>query len=71
MTRHLDKRLTECAQNLNDGRLLAKLSGGDAIAQELKYHVMCLADLYNRERTYFRSTKRQEQEQTLEEDAHH
>ena len=31
---------------------------------------MCLADLYNRERTYFRSTKRQEQEQTLEEDAH-
>ena len=70
MTMHLDKRLTECAQNLNDGRLLAKLSGGDAIAQELKYHVMCLADMYNRERTYFRSTKRQEQEQTLEEDAH-
>ena len=70
MTMQLDKKLNECAQNLNDGSLLAKLSGGDAIAQELKYHVGCLTDLYNRERTHFRMTKKQERYETLEEDAH-
>lgn len=70
MTMHLNKRLNECAQKLNDGRLLAKLSGGDAIAQELKYHMQCLTDLYNRERTYIRTTMRQEQYQKLEEDVH-
>ena len=52
MTMKLDKRLNECAQNLNDGKLLARLSGGDAVAQELKYHSSCLAALYNKERAY-------------------
>ena len=33
----LNKRLQECAEALNEGKLLAKLSGRDAIAQELKY----------------------------------
>ena len=70
MTMNLNNRLYECAQNLNDGKLLARLSGGDAIAQELKYHFACLTDLYNRERTYFRATKRMEQERPSEEDAH-
>ena len=45
MTMHLTESLT-----LNDGRLLALLSAGDAVAQELKYHPGCLATLYNRER---------------------
>ena len=35
MTMHTNNRLHECAHTLNDGKLLAKLSGGDAIAQEL------------------------------------
>ncbi|KAJ8379036.1 hypothetical protein AAFF_G00232050 [Aldrovandia affinis] len=70
MTMNLNNRLNECAQTLNDGKLLARLSGGDAIAQELKYRFACLTDLYNRERTYLRATKRLEQECAPEEDAH-
>jgi len=70
MTMNLNNRLNECAQTLNDGKLLARLSDGDAIAQELKYHFACLTDLYNRERTYLRATKRLEQERAPEEDAH-
>ena len=50
MTMNLDKRLNDYAQTLNDETLMAKLSGGDAIAQELKYHSTCLVGLYNRER---------------------
>ena len=42
MTMHLNDRLHECAQTLSDGKLLAQLSGADAIAQELKYHHLCL-----------------------------
>ena len=52
MTMQLNKRLNECAQNLNDGRLLAILSAGDVVAQELKYHATCLAALYNKEKTH-------------------
>ena len=32
ITMQLDKRLNECARNLNDGKLLAMLSGGDVVA---------------------------------------
>ena len=49
---NLDKRLNDCVQTLNDEKLMAKLSGGDAIAQELKYHPTCLVGLYNRERAH-------------------
>jgi LPS O-antigen subunit length determinant protein (WzzB/FepE family) len=34
--------------------LLAKLSAGDVIAQEFKYHPACLVALYNRERSAMR-----------------
>ena len=54
MTMHTNNRLHECAHTLNDGKLLAKLSGGDAIAQELKYHPACLACLYKREKLHLR-----------------
>jgi len=37
MTMQINTRLNECAHNLNDGALLAKLSGGDVVPQELKY----------------------------------
>ena len=36
MKMNIDKRLNDCVQTLNDEKLMAKLSGGDAIAQELK-----------------------------------
>ena len=35
MTMNLDKRLNDCVQTLNDEKRMGKLSGGDAIAQEL------------------------------------
>ena len=50
MTPHLDKRLRQCAHTLNDAKLLAILSAGDAMAQELEYHLACLTSLCNRER---------------------
>jgi hypothetical protein len=52
----LDTRVRQCALALQDKPLLAKLSSGDLIAQEAKYHVQCLASLYNRSR----DTKEQE-----------
>lgn len=55
MTMKLNKRVNKCAKILNDGKLLAKLSAGDVVAQELKYHGACLAGLYNRERAHLRA----------------
>lgn len=58
MTMNLNRRLHECAQTLNDGKLLAKLGAGDAIAQELKYHLGCLPSLDNRERFHLRNLEK-------------
>ena len=44
----LDDRVRECASLLNDEKLLAKLSGGDLIALEAKYHTHCLSTLYRK-----------------------
>ena len=44
----LDDRVRECATLLNEERLLAKLSGGDLIALEAKYHTKCLSMLYRK-----------------------
>ncbi|KAH3868807.1 hypothetical protein DPMN_031961 [Dreissena polymorpha] len=38
MTMNINRRLNECARTLNDGKVLATPSGGDAVVQELKYH---------------------------------
>ncbi len=46
----LDARVRECALQLQDQNLLAKLSTGDLIALEAKYHVQCLVSLYNKAR---------------------
>jgi hypothetical protein len=45
MTKQLNKWLIECARNLNDGKFMAVLSGGDMVAQGLKYHYFCLTAL--------------------------
>lgn len=50
-------------EHTHDGKLLAKLSGGDVIAQDLKNHSACLVALYNKERDYLRV---QEQERAQE-----
>ena len=41
----LNDRLNRRARTLNDKKLLAKLSAGDAVALEFKYHPACLAAL--------------------------
>jgi len=46
----LEARVRECALQLQDQNLLAKLSTGDLIALEAKYHIQCLVSLYNRAR---------------------
>ena len=46
----LDARVRQCALQLQDQSLLAKLSAGDLIALEAKYHAQCLVSLYNRAR---------------------
>ena len=49
MTKRLNEHLNQCARTLNDGKLLAKLNGGDVVALEVKYHLRCLQKLYNAE----------------------
>ena len=55
----LNQRLVDCATalDLQDKQLFAKLSSGDVIAQEMKYHPSCLAAAYNRERSKKRQTE--------------
>ena len=62
MTMQLNERLNECARTLNDGMLLAKLSAGDAVALELKYHPACLVAVavYKRERAHHHLIKQEQ-----------
>ncbi|KAG0714703.1 hypothetical protein GWK47_001512 [Chionoecetes opilio] len=46
----LDINVRKAAMKLQDKSLLAKLSAGDLIAQEARYHLPCLLSLYNRAR---------------------
>lgn len=68
MTMELDRRLNECARNLEDGKLLATLSAGDVVAQELKYHCNCLRALYNRERDYMTRKENRESQSSKDKD---
>lgn len=47
-TKEIDKHVRRCATELGDTELLAKLSAGDMIAIEAKYHRNCLRALYNK-----------------------
>jgi len=47
-TYSVDEKVRKCAFDLQDEELIAKLTGGDLIAQEGKYHLSCLAQLYRR-----------------------
>ena len=49
-TSDIDARVRRCAIELEDTALLAKLSPGDMVALEAKYHRNCLVKLYNRAR---------------------
>ena len=63
MTKNIYSRLNTCATLLQDTKLLAKLSAGDLVAQEVKYHLICLTSVYNRERAFLRQQRQQEQGQ--------
>ena len=69
MTMQLNERLNECARNLNDGKLLAILSGGDVVALELKYHCLCLTSLYNRERAHIAAENKDKLQSSQDKDA--
>ena len=45
----LDNHVRQSALALQDGKLLAKLSAGDMMAQEAKYHPLCLTSLYKQD----------------------
>ena len=49
-TKQLEKKVSDCACELQDTALLAKLAAGDMIAIESKYHNRCLCALFNRAR---------------------
>lgn len=63
MTKNIYERLKECATLVQDTKLLAKLSAGDLVAQEVKYHLICLTSVYNRERSFLRQQDQGEQKQ--------
>ena len=50
----LDHDLWKMAQDLHDTSLIAKLSAGDLIAIEAKYHYNCLSAYKNRYRSFIR-----------------
>ena len=50
-TSKIDTRVKQCALELQDRKLLAKLSTGDMVAINAKYHINCLAALYNPRRS--------------------
>ena len=55
-------KLKEMANSVNDIRLMATLSGPDAIALELKYHTKCYIDLSNRLRSAISNVQNHEEE---------
>ena len=61
MTKDVYERLKGCAELLEDKKLIAKLSAGDLVAQEAKYHLNCLTTVYNRERAFFRQQRENDQ----------
>ena len=66
MTLECGRKLTEIATVLHDVPLLAKLSGWDAVAQELKYHLLCYTKLENRKRSQTRMENSYEMMKKLE-----
>ena len=47
-THNIDSKVRQCAIDLQDTKMLAKLSAGDMIAIEAKYHRDCLTNYYRR-----------------------
>ena len=52
-----DRNLRQIVNDLQDLEPLAKISGGDLIAIEAKYHMKCLSNLRNKHRSFQRKSK--------------
>ena len=61
----MDKKVTEAAAELLDERLIAKLSEGDVVAIESKYHKTWLAEFQNKVRTFVSKASSAEQEKSI------
>ena len=55
-TLQLSNKITNIAAELGTSKLLVKLSEGDMVATEAKYHLSCLTELYNQYRDFKRKT---------------
>jgi len=53
-TLDMDSNIRKMAKDLEDYELLSRISGGDLIAIEAKYHLRCLTNLRNKHRTLVR-----------------
>lgn len=65
-TTGIDQNVCECALELQDGKLLAKLAAGDMVALQAKYHLNCLVALYNRRRQIMTSQLGDSKEKKLQ-----
>ena len=61
----MEKKVREAAAELLDERLIAKLSEDDLVATESKYHKTCLAEFYNKVRTFASEASTKEQEKSI------
>ena len=57
-TLQVTKNVRDCAVLLNDNKLIAKLSSGDLVAIDAKYHTNCLVNLYNKARHFRNQTSK-------------
>ena len=61
----MDKKVKEAAAELLNERLIAKLSESNFVATESKYHKRCLAEFYNKGRTFASKASTAEQEKSI------
>ena len=62
---YLDMRVRKIAHDSNNSQLIAKLSEGDMVATEAKYHHASLAKLYNQYRSINRNRPKEMNELEL------
>ena len=58
-TRNAEISLTAMTNDMQDNALLAKISGGDLVVIEAKYHFFCLSEYRNRHGSYLRKKSKE------------
>ena len=62
----LDKRIRNCANEMSDTKLIAKLSEGDMVSRDAIYHKECLTGLHNRYRKFLKLKESPSNEKRLQ-----